>query len=220
MSLDSLASNGIINFDPEAYVKTGASKFEGEQENYLPFDKPLLATPQMYGMPYAPQLHGEPENDAFVSRLKEKHSKLPWKGIAVTSVIGGLALAAGIKIKSLFNNRHIFSNPIKTKSNKQSGGFFSNITSRFKKDGKEEVKKRSKKAAETSKKEAENVAKESKGFFKRLKNLPKSAKIIGGITAGIVGLYAVYKAFFAHKIQGHAHQHNAEEQNPHSTIHH
>lgn len=229
MSLDSLATNGIINFDPDAYIKSGAARFEGENENekYLPFDKPLLATPQMYGMPYG--THGESENDAFISHKKEHHSKHNWKGIITLAIIGGLGIFTGAKIKSLFNKKPKVNTPVKTLRTKV-GEFFEHIASWFKAEGKKEVKDVAQKAPQKApdkvvEKEVGKAAEKSKGVFKKL---PKWTKVTGGIAAGLLGLFAVYKAFFAHKAQAHMSQHpverqslhKSEEQHPSPIVHH
>lgn len=100
-SLENLSSNGIVNFDAEAYVKEGHSKYAENHENdaYLPFDKPLLATPHLYGVQPGPHLGGHPEIDAFISHKKE-HPPLNWKQILIGLGAAGLATFGGIKLFS------------------------------------------------------------------------------------------------------------------------
>lgn len=98
----SLESNGIINFDADAYIKSGIAKPAHEEDAYLPFDKPLLATPQVFGVYPGPHLSGHPDVDAFITHKKE-HAPLTWKQILAG--IGGLTAATIGTIKFVCWNK-------------------------------------------------------------------------------------------------------------------
>lgn len=99
-SLENLSSNGIVNFDADAYVNSGISRYAGNHdEGYLPFDKPLLATPQYFGVYPGPHLSGHPDVDAFITHGKEPF-RPTWKQILAG--IGGLTAATIGTIKFVF----------------------------------------------------------------------------------------------------------------------
>lgn len=189
-SVDNLMKSGIINFDPEAYVRNGASVYVPQDNETLPFDKPLypLSFYSSFGAP--PYASGEPNGDAFISRTP-RETPPPWKGILAGFLLTGLAIFAGTK---LFHKKPVVEE-VKPK------GFFikckDKIKSWFKpKNEVKKVEKTEKTVTETVKETAKDVVKDKKGFFKKL---PKWAKIGGGALGGVFGLYLIYKAFAPHR---------------------
>ncbi len=169
-SLDNLAANNIINFDADAYVKGTTPRYAGNpegEEHYLPFDKPLLATPtSQYGISSGPQLHGAPSKDAFISRGEEHKSQaLPWSEILTIGSVSALAIAAGIKIKSFLNKQ--------TTTSLTTGGIVSTL-----------------KAKVAPFPKLTKLLKEAKKY---IKELPPWGKVTGGIASGLAVLYGIYK---------------------------
>lgn len=191
-SVDGLIRSGIINFDPEAYVRNGASVYAGSENEYLPFDKPLYPVSFHSGVGAYPYASEPPSGDAFISRTPRE--KPPWKEILAGTLFTGLALYAGIKLLK-------YKNKIKTltdEANAKSKGFFAKCKDKINSwiHPKKEVKKVEKTAEETVKETAKDVVEGKKGFFKKI---PKWAKIGGGVLGGLFGLYALYKAFTPHR---------------------
>ncbi|MDD3436203.1 MAG: hypothetical protein PHC64_03515 [Candidatus Gastranaerophilales bacterium] len=109
--LDNLASSGVVNFDPEAYIKGTEPRYYGkppEDEFSNPFDQPLLDCPQIGDMTGV-NLHGEPDKDAFIQREhgkeheKEVEHKNPrtWKELATIGLVGGVSLYAMSKMGTI-----------------------------------------------------------------------------------------------------------------------
>ena len=96
-SLDNLTSNGVINFDAEAYIK-GTHAKNIASPSYLPFEQPLNA----FGSPgQAPTMHqGQPRQDEFVTKHESSAAPADWKKAATAVLIAGLAVFGGIKFKS------------------------------------------------------------------------------------------------------------------------
>lgn len=167
--LRNLATNNIINFDANAFVKGTKPEFVGDPdgEQYLPLDRPIMAEfPHGYGITAGPQLHGEPSKDAFISH-GEDHKKIdiPWATILTIGSLSALAIAAGMKIKSFLNNRKTA--PLKT------GGVVSTL-----------------KAKASSLPKPKDLYQNAKTWFTKL---PPWGKVTGGIAAGLAVLYGIYK---------------------------
>lgn len=196
-SLDNLASNGVINFDANAYINGTPPRFVGNPEGdaNLPLDKPLMATPG-YGITPGQQLHGEPARDAFISRENgQAQSKFPWGKFLTGTFVASLAVMAGVKIKSLIKGTKNAAEKVKEGKN----GFFTEcknkLTSLFKGD---------KSAPKEEIKEVAKTVEEKKGL---LKKLPKTLKVVGIGAVGLLGLYGLYKTLTGHKHPAAPEQH-------------
>lgn len=198
-SMDSLAANGIINFDPDAYVMNGVSRAMAEEDSGLPFEKPLYADPYVpYRVAYIrPE---QPHRDVYVRH--EKNEGISWKSILLGLLAGGGITYAGFKI--LENNDEKVQTKLTGTTAKKDGKTFWVKCKESIKQTKDDFvgwikKKRAGSEIEKAVNEAaKNPAKELKGFFKRFYKT-KIALIAG---AGLVGLYAIYKAFASRSHHG------------------
>lgn len=201
-ALDNLASNGIIDFDADSYVRGTPPKYVGSPSApaCLPFEKPLMAEPS-FMPPVGTRLSGQPAKDEFGHHNK-KHI-LNWKQALTGVIVAGLLVLGGIKAADSLGK---FSKWLKKKpaATGAKSGFFSKIkttvTGWFSK----------KKPVVTGPKT---------GFFSKMKStvtgwfgkkkpngataadvvkkaatkFPKWAKITAGISAGLLGLYGLFK---------------------------
>ena len=94
-ALDNLASNGIINFDADAYIHGKPARYVGEPKAYLPFDQPL----NVYTGPNS-KLHGQPAHDAFISKGAEGEGDMDWKKKATIVLLAGLAAIGVFKYRN------------------------------------------------------------------------------------------------------------------------
>lgn len=216
-SLDGLASNGVINFDADAYVKGTTPRYVGNPfgSQYLPFDQPIITSPNYYGIAPGANLSGHPSTDAFVSKGEGKEGhQLPWNKIIAGGIIGSLALFIASKAKNIFvkdtnkatkigevfNNCkdkvvNFFKDGETTKKVKEAADAVKDTTKETAKEVTETVKDTIKEVTkDTTEKAAEST---KKGLFSSIKDkiskLPKKAKIAGGIGIGLVVLYEAYK---------------------------
>lgn len=198
-SLDSLASNGVINFDADAYIKGTQPRYVGNPEqSSLPLEGPMNTA--SHGVTPGDKLSGGPKRDAYVGSLgTEEHKKTSFPKILTGAIAAGLAIFGGIKVKSAFDKRH--SNldvlgiepgekiPLKNKLK----GFWTNI-----KEGAitwfGTAKQKAELAAKKAKEEAERLAKERKG------KMPKWLKVSGLVAGGALALYGLFN-LIAHGIQ-------------------
>ena len=188
-SLDSLATNGIIDFDADAYIKGTAPKFVGTP-NYLPGEQPLPA----FNPPgQNAKLAGQPAKDAFISNEKKANSD--WKKYTFFGLIAGLAALCTAKL-------------IKTKPTVSSiGNFFKKqvdwLKSKFKKTTPAITGTPAAAPTETTAATTKTISTKAKEIFKniseKIKALPKGVKIAGGILAGVIVLDEVYKTLFGKK---------------------
>lgn len=89
---DNLMSNGVVDFDPEAFIKRGEAVPSTAAPVYLPFEQPLL-------MPEMPKMHVQPHEDEFKKEKeepKEEH-KTNWKKTLTLAVLGAAAAVGGYK---------------------------------------------------------------------------------------------------------------------------
>lgn len=203
-SLDNLAASGVINFDADAYIKGTPPRYAGPSENYLPFDKPLFAEPQFYGIAPGEHMQGS-GRDAFVTHDKKQSSGPTFKQVLAGLLATGLAGFAAFKL--FFNtkvllpgekgfigkskeqlNSFLKSEKVKNveeKAKETTKGFFAKCKELFAK-GKEKLgslfeSKEAKKAREAAKRAEERTRKVTKGL-----------KAAGVVLAGILGLYGLY----------------------------
>lgn len=201
-----LARNGIIHFDPDAYIRDGVAHYVEQDDGYLPFDRPLYATPFPLGY-RVPVMYEQPHKDVYVRH--EKHSS-SWAGPIIGAIIGALGVYLGYQFFKDKNETVL--NPDGTKAE-------------VKRDVKAEAKATGEKVKEGAKgffEDAKDVAKETKdkvvGWFKGrkvesdidkvineasrnpasvqkgyFKTRFQKTKIALGIAAAATVLYTVYK---------------------------
>lgn len=213
-SLDVLASNGIINFDADAYVKGTTPRFAGSpgSENYLPGEAPLTAPISSSGFnPYmqgsVPKLNSEPPVDAFVKRKPEKEKKEKEiekisekeierpkiSGLATIITVGlagALALLGGSKLASFIKNKtKVKSNTAKTGNNEaaKDGGKVKNFFTRQKDRVTSWFKSKN------------NIEEATKNISEKAKGAPKWLKASGIALASLLGLFGLYKFVSGHK---------------------
>ncbi len=93
-ALDNLASNGIINFDADAYVKGETPRYVGNPgQACLPFEQPLPAFPQQGRVPQIPE---QPKKDEFVHKKEEKGNP-SWKKALAFVLVAGAAAFLGFR---------------------------------------------------------------------------------------------------------------------------
>lgn len=102
-SLDSLAANGIINFDADSYINGTKPRYFGAPSGgtSLPGDIPLTG----YGITPGENLHGEPAKDAFISHNEGEGSPLSMNTIATGGLVVALGLYAASKLKSFLGGK-------------------------------------------------------------------------------------------------------------------
>jgi len=191
---DNLASNGIIDFDANAYIYNGKSKAAAESEDVgLPFDRPLMASPNVPSMLPGVSMHKQPERDRF------GHEKKMTPMQALTGVlVAGLVILGGIKfgpkIKDFFEG---ISNKISQKKTEIKKNKAAATTAK-----KAEAAKKAAADAKMAKtlkagKKAEKAAKAANGWKigEQIAKLPKGVRIGGGIAVGAGALYGLFKLF-------------------------
>lgn len=175
---ENLGAQGIVDYDVNAYVYGGAKKpAHRNEDNNLPFDKPLMASPEVPVLVPGAKMHQQPTHDQF----KREKSMTP--GQALTAIIvAGLGILGimkfGPKIKDLFSRTG------------------KNLQKKIK-NGKKATKKAAKKAkAATKTTKATKGAKATKtGLMSKLSKLPKWAKVTGWCAAGVLALVGISKVF-------------------------
>lgn len=103
-SLDRLASEGIVDFDSESYIKGTPARYVGGPSHYLPFEQPLNTYENCVPVgPSGPQIKQQPANDQFVNNNSNNKN---WKKILLAGIGATLLAVVGIKyggkIASLF----------------------------------------------------------------------------------------------------------------------
>lgn len=181
-SLDNLASNGIINFDADAFVRGTEPRYAGKPgpTPQLPLDQPIMDyDPKSYGVNAGSKLHGEPANDAFIRHGESSSHKTNWVKTLLLAAAAALGLSACAKA---------FAGKKAVKKGKEKvNGFFAGLKDKLP----SWAKPKDKAAEEAAKKAAEEAEAAKKVGF--LKKIPKWAKYTGGTLAGLFGLYEAYK---------------------------
>lgn len=171
-SFDSLAANGIINFDADAYIRGTTPRYVGNPNmgNGLPFEQPLNAMPSF--PPLGSQLPHQPIKDEFSHEKHEKKEK-DWKELLTLGVIGGTAVYAGIKYKNSI--KKMFSKKVKTPPPSATAGATTAATAAT--------------TATTATTAGKSAARKAKiqAFFKN-----KTVKIAGLVGVGLIALYGLY----------------------------
>lgn len=192
-SLDSLATTGVIDFDADAYVKGVKPRYVGNPNGaqYSPLDQPINS-PANFGINGGAHLAGHPESDAFVKNYNEKKEneegkKLPqWQTWLAGGLIATLALYIGSKIKKHIDKNPDFLKGIKTRLDNLKNDI-KNLLNGSNKKPEAKVEAKAEQATETKK---GLIAKLRENFMK----LPKKGRIGIGVGAGLLGLYAIFKA--------------------------
>lgn len=200
-AVQGLARNGIIHFDPEAYIRDGVSEYIAGQDAYLPFDQPLYATPYP-GMNYPPPvvMQEQPHRDVYIRH--EKHTS-PWTAGIIGAVLGGLAAFLGYE---LFKGKdyHISGGEVKEKAQ----GIWENAKD-LAKSAKDKVssfikgKKGESAVDKVVAEAAQGVNKVQNGFFK---TRFRKTKIAAGIAAGLGVVYLAYKFITGRNHKAAAHE--------------
>lgn len=224
-SLDSLAANGIINFDADAFIKGTPPRYVGSPEEplYLPFDKPLPDMFESHGKVGHGQNAGEGEgNNPFLSKVHGTNNVSSLKEFLMIALVGGVGAFLIAKRKSLAGH----CKNIKGKTENFFTSCKEKITSPFKSKPKAVTASVSAAAAApavtaattattataatTGTTAAAKEAKGIKGFFSKIKalrwgNMPKWGKITTVSSVGLIALYGAYRIFGA-KPQAEAEQ--------------
>lgn len=189
-SVQGLARNGIIHFDPDAYIRDGASEYVTEQDAYLPFDKPLYATPYP-GAVYPPPavMQPQPHKDVYIRH--EKHSS-SWGAGIIGVVLGALAAFCGYELLKDKDQHHIIDG---TQVKEKAKGFWGSIKD-FAVNTKDKVASwfKGKKGVSSVDKvvnvAAQGAKKVQDGFFQ---TRFRKTKIAVGIAACVGVVYLAYK---------------------------
>lgn len=97
--LDNLAALGVVDFDPEAYVKGIPPRYAGAPRYYLPFEQPLPAFQPPVNLPTNVKHHEQPKHDEF---KHESEEGIPlWKKLATGALVAGLVAFGIYKVKTL-----------------------------------------------------------------------------------------------------------------------
>lgn len=235
--IEGLATNGIVHFDPDAYIRDGVSEYISEPDSYLPFDRPMYASPFPAGYPAPVMRPQQPYRDVYTRHEHhEKHSG-SWLGILAGAAVGALGTVLGYEIlKDKDNTAKSGAAPevkpeatpesktegkpdIKTtitetgeKVKEKAKGFWGNVKD-FAKRTKDRVvswvqgKKSESSVDKVVNDAAKGPIKEQTGFFK---TRFRKTKIGLGIAAGLTVLYMIYKAFTGRS------KHSAHSQNSHN----
>ncbi len=200
-SLDSLAQNGILNFDANAYLNGTPPRYIDKpygDRNYSPFEQPLMNMPSPYGMGYGmgygmspmgyqapwssvrPSMHAQPRHDEFaVEKAHDSKNINGWLAGITAGVLGTWGVTKFFDIRA------------KKKAEKAA------------KKAAEELKNKTKKATIDLKdlKGFEKV----KGWFKnigiKLTNAPKWVKISGITTISAAGLIFLLRNVIRNKMR-------------------
>jgi hypothetical protein len=106
-NLDNLASAGIVDFDPEAFIKGADPRYTGAPQKYLPFEIPYPGgvQPQRGGSASNSEflsnvsMHQQAKKDEFVVPGKENNKKPVWKKVLVGAAALALLIFGGMKLK-------------------------------------------------------------------------------------------------------------------------
>lgn len=193
-SLDNLASNGIINFDADAFVKGTPPRYAGspEQQLYLPFDKPLMSTPDegnKHNIKPGEKLSGEPEQDAFISKGHE-YKPMNWRGWLMAGIVGSVVLYTASKLGKISDGAK--------NATEKAKGFFGTckdkVTSLFKpKEAKEASKEAAKEAPKETKAAETTIEKAKSKLVSLFDKMPKWGKPVAIGAAALLGLYGLYQ---------------------------
>lgn len=154
-----LARNGIIHFDPDAYIRDGVAHYVEQDDGYLPFDRPLYATPFPLGYRVPVMQPEQPHKDVYVKH--EKHSS-SWGAAIIGAAIGALGMYLGYEFFK--DKEKVVVKPVETSPEAKP-----EVKSDVKADAKAEVKTEAKSTAEKAKEG-------TKGFFADVKDLAVETK--------------------------------------------
>lgn len=191
-SLDSLARNGIIDYDADAYVRGTTPRYVGKPDDvphvpYMPFDQPL---PDLHPAPLKPRI--QPHKDEFVKEEESSSSNPHWKSALAQVLFSAIAVWVGVK------NRDKIVSFIKGFSPEAIAKKVAEAKAAKEAAAKAAAAKAAAKAAEPSiitkiKTKVTELSKKMPEYIEKVKTLPKWAKITGASLAALLGLYGVYK---------------------------
>jgi hypothetical protein len=223
--LEGLATNGIVHFDPNAYIRDGASQYIAEQDVGLPFDRPLYATPFPGGIYPVPVMHPEqPHRDVYIRH--EKHSS-PWGTAIIGTAVAALATYLGYELfkdkdpatvtptgkPDAKPNAKAEPAAIGEKVKDKAKGFYEDAKD-FATETKDKVvgwvkgKKGESEVDKVVNEAARGSVKEQTGFFK---TRFYKTKIGLGIVAAAGALYALYRVFAGRSHKAPAQSHSSHE---------
>lgn len=177
--MDLAASEGIWDFDAEAYIKGKPARYVGAPKIYIPFEQPLMTYQPSYAQ-INPYMQPQPHRDVFVKKPTDWRKLLV--GGTIVAAIAALATRNGSKISNFVKKI------TKSKATRQAE------KEAAKEAAKETAKKASSQAApnaitKTSKKHVGAWLKNAKGkfgnWFKGLKKWKKGAVITGAVILGL-----------------------------------
>lgn len=189
---ENLAANGIIDFDANAFVYGGKQvPATHEEEPYMPFDKPLMASPNVPVMMPGVTMHQQPHRDQFGNEKKITPKE------ALTAVI-----LAGLGVFGLIKGVPMVKDLVENISNK--------ISKNKKKAQKAEKEAKAKKIADEAKaaektknaKATNTLTKGWKNLTEKIAKLPKWSKFVGGAGIALVAFFGIKKLFSKNKTHG------------------
>lgn len=221
-SLDLLASNKIIPFDANAYLRGTPARYIGNptMNSGLPLDEDIgtanlnmgfgygMGYPGFYGVTPGPNLIGGPVKDVFARRegseaSESHHSNFPWAKVATAGAVGGILILGAHKVKSLFTSKKDVAPSQAPKPEVPANEVKPEEAAKVEANAGEAVTEAAKDSKSGSKIEAfksklgsakDTVAKWVKAGYEKAKGAPKGVQIAGGVAAGLCALYALYKA--------------------------
>lgn len=198
---ESLAANGIIDFDANAYVYGGKNLPAHKQDSYLPFDRPLMASPDVGHLGSNTNMHKQPEKDEF--KTNRKSSSATTFGLVLGSVVAAFfGMKLFTKLNDYFNTKAIAKKKAAKKAKKASKAAAAGTSSTS-----STTTTKSTKAAKGIKNT--EFYKKVSDFYKNISTKvsawPKPVKIGVGIGGGILLLAGISKLFNRNNNSGTSH---------------
>lgn len=197
---DILASNGVINFDADAFVNGTPARYVGNPSYpvYLPGEAPLMPI-ERYNLIPGPELAGQPVHDAFKSHEKKEDNNGFLNGLLVGGILAGAAY--GISkingIKNLFKSNQGTNNNVPPGNNANAGtsagGSASSATPPPSPPASAPTGANSTQNTNSSvTQKVKDLAVKAKDWFIKL---PKTVRIGTYVATGLGVLYGTYKLF-------------------------
>lgn len=208
-SLDSLATNGIINFDADAFIKGTPPRFAGSPEApvYLPGEQPLNTFEPSRPHEGGPKLQGEAEKDAFIHKDAENNEGgTSWKKILTIGLLSGLAIFGASKLKKLPKGLQNIGESIKNLFTNKKGGVFKRIKKSVNsfvtgKPAKGSKTKKGPKTPNVGNAKSAKITKTTKTLAEKfsLKGRGPFVKWTALAATALLGLYGAYEVLIPHK---------------------